>query len=777
MLASAALILQRNIHNIMWRTSYFGIFLLVIASILSCVLTISVRKRPGDVYVNAGETAEISCDVDSRDNVNQIVGWFHADSETFINYGRQMLPSLDADKRSRYSVTGSLTEDVYTLRIESISSADAGTYKCGYYGPQGRFTPLVYAVITVRQLSNAMNTPQCRVTTVQGNNPSSIGIGDIVDLLCRWTDDPRVISASWAGGGKLLNTRMESNYVWTRKKLTAADNGQNFTCTLLVSGTSQTTPPRTCSVSPLRILPIATISPLSAVANVGDTVEFTCEGRGLPEITSYMWMSTPPAGITDPTMLQSQLAGGGGGGGYPDNNRDRLQVSNSNVLRIMGIRQQDDGMTVACQVHVASGMSATAVATLHVPSSPSTATTATTATTAPRVKTGRIFITDETSTFENFTSATEWSGVITNRDSKQTTSGSIQTPTDVPSSSTTTEATSGSIFDLFNSTFTIALAICGLILFVLLLFTVILLIIRWSKGSNRQHLKLANGQLPLQVITNDTYGELANGAPRDDKTYEEVTTVVTIRMKPTTTSTTTTTTHTTSPKRTLKSSKSCPIYATPNKLKRSSTTTPIKSSVQYMNMPEVPSHYDTPTTMTTRHSLPRPRPSTPPPPPPPRYEDLPMLPGRRTLCRHRSLGPTASCTTTFSRSNYSSLTSEDDFCESPSVIDAIRANHMDVFSEEKQYDEIPRNNSCGTDQPSLAEDSDRQNVAPPGDDIIEDEYVSLKLPPSPNRQFLNVEGLQYADLLLEKNPSPEIKMEGFPTQYAHIGVAMTSTHL
>ncbi|XP_072038523.1 uncharacterized protein [Amphiura filiformis] len=696
--------------------------LFTFAVLLNSVCGISVSRRPSDVFATEGETADISCDVDRRDTRNQIIGWMHFNTESFISYGRQIMPSLDADKRSRYSIIGSEVDDVFTLHIEGIRSVDAGIYKCGYYGTGGAFTPLVQAVITVRQIAGVVTIPQCRISPVEGRtNPSTLGVGDMVDFICSWKNDSFVSGASWASNGVLLNTKSDNQFVWTRKRLSPNDNGQNFTCTLRTSLGIQV--PRTCTVSPFRIPPSAIVLPLVATANVGEAVEFSCRGQGLPQITSFRW--TSPSSATE-GLLRSYAQ------------PSRIQRLNNNILRISDIRQEDDGTTVSCEVQVPSGMSAMASGTLRVIRNVATTPKVTTSVDNIRhvekdppinvpVSTDNIFeknhevaVTDEPTdvtlrdTFASFTTV----------ESKH---GDIDT-TDVLNNET--------IILNVNRNIIIVLGVSGLVLLLLLIITIIVSTIKICTKDN-QRMKLQNGQLPLQVLNNDSYGQLLSptttSVQRDhEKTYEEVslTTIVAMQKEQ----------NEDPPKspEITEIKKPCPIYATPNKLKRNSSPLPARVVSQYVNMPsERLSQYDTPTP--TRPTTP------PPPPPPPRYEDV-VLPPASSPKRHRPLGPARSCS--FKRSSYSALGSEDEFNESASM-DDMRTKYLAAFKEEEEgpMEPVDVNHSRG---------------------LIEDEYVQLD-----TRRALNVEGLQYADLDLNENVGGEIRPPQYPTEYARISTMST----
>ena len=716
----------------------FVCVLLAFAALLPTAWLISVRRRPNDVYVNEGGTIEISCDVDHRDTQSQIIGFLHIGSGNMLSYGRQILPSLDADRRSRYSIIGSVLEDIYTLHIEGARMIDAGIFKCGYYRMGGDFTPLVQATVTVRRLTSSVTLPQCRFSVVEQRDPG-LNIGDMVDFICSWNNDSFVTGASWSSNGKLLNTRTENQVVWTRRTLVAADNGQNFTCTLRTSTATEMS--RTCSVAPFRISPTANISPEQATANIGDAVEFACQGSGLPEISSYRWMS--PASVTERLMQ-----------GYHDGNGDqqpsRVQMLTNKVLRISDIRQEDDGTTVSCEVQIPSGMSAMATATLRVRHD------ITPRATKSPLMTVKITPTPKTTTLSSNirhvgNNEGRNSPIAPDSDSINNNMDTTDIPADVtnkkPVASHTTPFskhgyTTGILdnasIQYSNKTIIITLGVAGLVLLILLILTVIISTIKICSKDNRQ-LKLENGQLPLHVV-NDSYGQVQLLSPnlatlpeeKEEKTYEEVTTVITMPLTP-------------SPSKQNKSPEKvknpCPIYATPNKQKRNSSPALRRVHSHYANMPsERLSQYDTPSSTLTRPTTP------PPPPPPPKYEDVVLPPPRR----HRPLGPAKSCST-FSRSTYSSLASEDEFCESAEVVDAIRSNYMAAFKEEEG--------------PMEPVDYNHKRV------LIEDEYVQLD---TRHPKLLNIEGLQYADLDLNENNSDVIIPEECPTQYAHISATLAT---
>ncbi|XP_038069712.1 uncharacterized protein LOC119738818 [Patiria miniata] len=311
-----------------------AVFLLVVGIVSS----ISLGTGPDATEARAGETVELRCDVNYRNG--EPILWYHDPSKSYVTYNRDVSDTLDADRRQRYSVRGSEYWHVFNLRIENLKPTDDGFFYCGYLD-RGTFTVLGSARLTVIYPPDE-KSPVCSFNMLDQPNSTNATVGSSVDLTCMWTGGNPSPTAAWYRLDASMDTHQGNGYVWMRRELTDEDNGVEFICEMESEGLDQK---RSCSAMPLRIPPRAIITPSTAYARVGDTVEFVCEGIGLPRIVWYTWEGPP--GLTRRQGRYELLAG-------------------NRVLRVFAVEAEDDGLEITCRVRTSRGLEATESAVLRV---------------------------------------------------------------------------------------------------------------------------------------------------------------------------------------------------------------------------------------------------------------------------------------------------------------------------------------------------------------------------------------------------------------------------
>ncbi|XP_022111010.1 uncharacterized protein LOC110990359 [Acanthaster planci] len=303
-----------------------------------CVSSIRLGRGPETTEARAGQTVELRCDVNYRNG--ETILWYQNPTNSFVTFNRDVYDSLDDDRKQRYSIQGSEYWHVFNLRIANLKAVDNGHFYCGYLEGT-KFRVLGSARLTVIYPPDE-TSPTCSINLLDESNSTTAGVGSTVDLICMWTGGNPPSTAAWYRQNVPMETRKEEGYVWTRWELTAEDNGMEFTCEMESKALSEK---RSCTASPLHISPQAVIVPSVAYVRIGDTVEFECQGTGLPRITSYVW-AVPP---------------------YLARNPERFELRDGNrIFHLLAVEAGDDALEITCEVRTLRGLEGTASAVLRL---------------------------------------------------------------------------------------------------------------------------------------------------------------------------------------------------------------------------------------------------------------------------------------------------------------------------------------------------------------------------------------------------------------------------
>ncbi|XP_033634662.1 kin of IRRE-like protein 1 [Asterias rubens] len=322
------------------------------------VSSLSLRTGPRNTKARMGDSVTLKCDIDGLDS--EYIVWYHEPSKTYLTFNRDVREEVDDDRKQRYSITGSTFWNEFNLSIKNLQLLDNGYFYCGYVDG-GTYKVLGSALLTVISPPD-QSSPSCSSSITDGSGSSTPVVGDTVDLLCSWNGGQPIPTASWYRDGVGMSQTTEESFVWTRRVLTSEDNGMAFSCHMESEALDA---PRSCTVMPLRIPPVVTVTPSLVTVNIGDTVIFTCRGASLRRITSYRW--------NIPSENLPRL-------------RNRYQViNNQRSLRLINIEAEDDNLVVTCTVGTGRGLVGTGEATLrvHLPTTTPVPTTTEEPTTTP----------------------------------------------------------------------------------------------------------------------------------------------------------------------------------------------------------------------------------------------------------------------------------------------------------------------------------------------------------------------------------------------------------
>ncbi|XP_072037646.1 synaptogenesis protein syg-1-like [Amphiura filiformis] len=124
-----------------WRTGLFVCLLLCL-----CHIELSeaqFRKSPKDDYAVLGGTAKFACAIRRVRYGKGEVSWNYkvagVAGKQNISSEYLLYPSLDRDRRMRYSIVGNRSRGEYDLQITNVRDTDEATYECVYY--QGNADP------------------------------------------------------------------------------------------------------------------------------------------------------------------------------------------------------------------------------------------------------------------------------------------------------------------------------------------------------------------------------------------------------------------------------------------------------------------------------------------------------------------------------------------------------------------------------------------------------------------------------------------------------------
>ncbi|XP_033121855.1 cell adhesion molecule 2-like [Anneissia japonica] len=293
--------------------------LLVLASVFQLSIGIDFLVKPDEnVRVLVGSTVTLRCSFSNKGNFD--IYWFKADTMTYISFERSFYMSMP-----RYRVIGNVGE--YNLQITNIQVSDEGEYRCGYFPANSQFR-FARAIIVVL-VKPSIGSPMCSTRT----SAPMLRPGDLVSLVCKSSGGRPPASLRWFRGEQAIGvSRITTNEV--SPVLQPEDNGRQFVCKLSHETLNK---PRTCSIVPLKILPVVMVQPDALTVDVGQDASFRCNANGIPRIKKITW-------LINNTMVNNGMDG-----------RIFLQ-DNSFVLVIKNVTLRDDNTLVTCKATTPTGL-------------------------------------------------------------------------------------------------------------------------------------------------------------------------------------------------------------------------------------------------------------------------------------------------------------------------------------------------------------------------------------------------------------------------------------
>ncbi|XP_071964554.1 cell adhesion molecule 2-like [Antedon mediterranea] len=292
--------------------------LLTLSVFLQLANGIDFLIRPSNKRVLVGMSVTLRCSFSNKGSGNTVY-WYRPETEKYISNNENLYTQMP-----RYQIIGNTGE--YSLQITNIQVTDEGEYRCGFF-KNGMFT-YARAVIVVL-VTPAMGNPKC------SKRPSSmLRPGDSVSLICQSSGGRPPASLRWFRGdqGMIGTSRISPNEIMT--VLQPGDNGRKFVCKL----THETiNAQRTCSIIPLKILPVVIVNPDALTVDVGQDASFRCDAEGIPRINKITW-------LVNNTLVVNGM-----------HNRFVLR-QNSIVLIIRNATLMDDNTVVTCRASTPNGL-------------------------------------------------------------------------------------------------------------------------------------------------------------------------------------------------------------------------------------------------------------------------------------------------------------------------------------------------------------------------------------------------------------------------------------
>ncbi|XP_038076667.1 uncharacterized protein LOC119744676 [Patiria miniata] len=248
---------------------------------------ISVDQGPTDVAVVQGGTATFVCDLSKVTGYK--IYWYYLEGSLarYLSIGRAVGVStpLSSDLLSRLSIIGDESREEFTLRITNVRATDSGAYSCLYAHDGGSLQTAGAGRLTVL-IPPSMESPVCVVEGTSGT-ADHFDVGALISLYCYTSGgDPSPTVVYYRDGERLTGLARSIGHQY---RLAAEDNGVVFTCVMTTPALDES---RNCSVTPLRILPQATILPALSRVEEGTSASFQCNGEGVPSIVKFRWRVT-----------------------------------------------------------------------------------------------------------------------------------------------------------------------------------------------------------------------------------------------------------------------------------------------------------------------------------------------------------------------------------------------------------------------------------------------------------------------------------------------------
>ncbi|XP_072045311.1 cell adhesion molecule 4-like [Amphiura filiformis] len=259
------------------------------------VTCIFVTEWPVSVSTFENSTVEFFCEVHEKDDSMHLV-WFTdmqpGDNRVSFNFANETVELNHENNGGQHSMEYDDTSGVQKLayRITDVKVADEGLYSCGYIPlpiPQAVSSEnFLGEIATLEVLIPPLEShPRCEVTgfdLIPFTNSSAIGLP--LDLRCEIQGGRPTPDLTWYRNSDSVANGAEVNLL--QHVLSADDNGVEFSC--VASGKALMTN-TSCSVTPLRIPPTASITSSSSYVTTGMNVTLICKGDGLPHISEIEW--------------------------------------------------------------------------------------------------------------------------------------------------------------------------------------------------------------------------------------------------------------------------------------------------------------------------------------------------------------------------------------------------------------------------------------------------------------------------------------------------------
>ncbi|XP_033103337.1 peroxidasin homolog [Anneissia japonica] len=308
--------------------------LVVILVNISCRPILSVNRieiQPKDLTVFEGENA--SFEVQSTSALTWV--WFRIQDNTAYKVN---------DKRYVIFVNGMRTAS--NLTVLNVTKADDQTnYVCrGDFSVSSR--PSIYTRYATLTVITPLDTdyPKCTI-----DNIDSIHVGETVNIFCTAIGGVPRPSLNWFENNikiketiDFVSQNSSNTYLNILSiSLSNEDNGVEFKCK--ADGKS-VVGNQSCSVVPLSIKPNVSIIITKMSYDVGDSLNITCSGEGIPRITEYNWFFNNEHVTSSQSMFNI--------------------IGNGTILEILELQTEHLDAEIKCKVSIPSGLSANKSITL-----------------------------------------------------------------------------------------------------------------------------------------------------------------------------------------------------------------------------------------------------------------------------------------------------------------------------------------------------------------------------------------------------------------------------
>ncbi len=304
-------------------------------------------EQPSDTSVIQGETAILKCTVVMNSN-NAVLSWLYwSKGNKHLSINDTILPDMGDDVRGRYSITGNRSHGEYYLRILNAKKVDEGSYHCSYISTTGGETSISARLTVFVPPEDGYPKCEAHPSSDVGFDSATVWPGQGVVFSCFSRGGDPAAQLSWHRGNHSILEPRTSRITYERI-LKREDNGITFTC----KAKSPALPtPRTCSVTPMKILPVVQVRSMSGRTKQGENATFHCEGSAIPRVYKYTWYA-----FSEDTPIE---------------NDHRFSISNhKQVLTIHDVDYSENRMEIRCEVSIKTGLKSSASIRLDVAEPP-----------------------------------------------------------------------------------------------------------------------------------------------------------------------------------------------------------------------------------------------------------------------------------------------------------------------------------------------------------------------------------------------------------------------